>query len=911
VKNKTLRILFCASAALFVFLNISVSAQDRRAEAEKLVAEAEAMQSRQSAEDSRGAIKKYEAAEVIWREIGDVAKQANSLQNAGAIYQKLGDTTSALGYYDRALVLARSVGDKNIEADTLITTGQSYGILGDTRRSIETYKQALALAREIKDRTLESIAVVSLGFVSDAGGDKQSALNYYNEALPVVRALADPRGESTVLINIGAVHHSLGDADRAIEYFEQALPLIVKLGDARRESAGLNNLAAAYNTLGNQQKAIETYKKSLVIKLKAGDRLGEAITLDSLAGIYSDLGDKQNALGLYTQSLTIARELKARGREASTLSNIGRLYLSQNDFQKSFEYFSHSLPIRREVGDIFGESKTLSNQAQAERGRGNLNEALGLIGQSIKIIESVRASLVSPDLRASYFAASQEYYRFQISLLMAMHTAGAGKGYDALALQTVERSRARGLLDILNEAKNEVRQGVDPALIEREKKLRFELNAKDGERRKAKITAEAAALDKDIQDLSASYQDLQTEIRLKNPRYAALVQPQPLGLTEMQRLLDADTLLLAYSLGSDESFLWVVSQSSLKTFRLPKQAVIESKARAFYDAAKNQEKSGEAKDAAADLGKILLGPAIAELGKKRLAVIADGILDYIPFAALTTSASTGPLIIDHEIVNLPSASVLASLRRDTAGRKPAPKAVAVFADPVFDVSDTRVIADENKGPKNVDRDIDLSRAVRDTGTNGVLPRLPGTRREAATILSFAPESARRREVDFAASIESVRNAETSNYRIIHFATHGLLNSVNPELSGIVLSLVDEKGNPRDGFLRLNEIYNLKMPADLVVLSACQTALGKNIKGEGLVGLTRGFMFAGSPRVVASLWTVDDQATSELMKHFYEGILKSKKSPAAALRDAQITMLRSKRFNSPYFWAGFTIQGEWK
>lgn len=180
------------------------------------------------------------------------------------------------------------------------------------------------------------------------------------------------------------------------------------------------------------------------------------------------------------------------------------------------------------------------------------------------------------------------------------------------------------------------------------------------------------------------------------------------------------------------------------------------------------------------------------------------------------------------------------------------------------------------------------------------------------ILSLVPEADRKQAIDFEASIATVTDPELAQYRIIHFATHGILNSVHPELSGIVLSLVDEKGKPQDGFLRLNDIYNLKLPADLIVLSACQTALGKEIKGEGLVGLTRGFMYAGSRRVVASQWAVDDQATSELMQLFYKGMLGDKKlRPAAALREAQISMSKNKRFANPYYWSAFTLQGEWR
>jgi CHAT domain-containing protein len=190
-------------------------------------------------------------------------------------------------------------------------------------------------------------------------------------------------------------------------------------------------------------------------------------------------------------------------------------------------------------------------------------------------------------------------------------------------------------------------------------------------------------------------------------------------------------------------------------------------------------------------------------------------------------------------------------------------------------------------------------------------RLRFSRQEAEAIAAFAPEKNRLTALDFVASYETAQSADLSQYRIVHFATHGLLNSQRPELSGIVLSLVDERGRAQDGFLRLHEIYNLKLNADLVVLSACQTALGKEVRGEGLMGLTRGFMYAGAPRVVASLWRVDDRATAELMKRFYRGMLKDGLPAAAALRAAQVSMLKEIRWSAPYYWAAFTLQGDWR
>jgi CHAT domain-containing protein len=339
---------------------------------------------------------------------------------------------------------------------------------------------------------------------------------------------------------------------------------------------------------------------------------------------------------------------------------------------------------------------------------------------------------------------------------------------------------------------------------------------------------------------------------------------------------------------------------------------------------------------------MVLSPIAAQLGTKRLLVVSDGTLQYIPFAALIDPTAKGragskqPMVARHEIVSSPSASVLALQRRELSGRKEAPQPLAVFADPVFNEDDERVrrisrtVDKSGKGyvtthshqvsQARVDRTrhklpTDLERSARDfdlsfSDNSSRIRRLPFSRAEAEAILQVAPGQAFK-ALDFSASRNLAIGPEMSRYRILHFATHGLLNNEHPELSGIVLSLIDERGQTVDGFLRLNEIYNLQLPAELVVLSACQTALGKQVRGEGLVGLVRGFMYAGSKRVVASLWKVDDEATAELMKIFYRGMLKEGMRPAAALQAAKVEMSRHKRWHSPYYWAAFELQGEWR
>jgi CHAT domain-containing protein len=303
--------------------------------------------------------------------------------------------------------------------------------------------------------------------------------------------------------------------------------------------------------------------------------------------------------------------------------------------------------------------------------------------------------------------------------------------------------------------------------------------------------------------------------------------------------------------------------------------------------------------AAQALSRMLLSPVAGRVANKRLLIVAEGMLQYLPFGALPDPDTGAPLLLGHEIVTAPSASVVAVLRQETAGRKPAARTLAVLADPVFRADDVRISPDRI--------------SVR-SGVDAGLPeyaRLRFSRAEAEGIAQLAETGGVFKALDFEASRETAMKPELGEYRIVHFATHSLLDNQRPELSGVVLSLVDRSGRPQNGFLRLYDIYNLRLNADLVVLSACRTALGQDIKGEGLIGMTRGFLYAGAPRVLATLWEIDDRVTAEAMKKFYEGMLGRAERPAEALRAAQIALWKSKSQDAPYYWAAFNLEGEWR
>jgi CHAT domain-containing protein len=368
-------------------------------------------------------------------------------------------------------------------------------------------------------------------------------------------------------------------------------------------------------------------------------------------------------------------------------------------------------------------------------------------------------------------------------------------------------------------------------------------------------------------------------------------------------------------LGDARSFVWTVTRDGVKGAVLPDRARIEAAAAPFV-AAVGAPPSAADRQRSDRLMDLIVKPIASHLNRPRLVFVVDGILARVPFAALADPNRRGgePLIADHEVVYAPSGSVVALLRADDRPAR-ATKTVAVFADPVYSPLDVRVNGHSGEATtaKSTSTVPELTRALEDVeGGAADLSRLIGSRREAAAIAALTPENARRVATDFGASRAAASDPKLREYRVLHFATHALINTVHPELSGIVLSLVDPDGKPQDGFLRLHDIYSMDLSAQLVVLSACRTGLGREIRGEGLIGLTRGFLYAGAQRVVGSLWQVDDRATAELMKRFYTSLLGPQPvSPAAALAAAQRSIRAEPQWQAPYYWAGFVLQGDWK
>ena len=897
---------------------------------------------------------------------GAEAAESQAETALGLCRFSLGDLNEAIARFDRALEIETRRGDRYGEATTRANVCLVRHKRGEWRESIPCYEQAIELLRAVRAPEIERIARANLGGVYDLLGEPGKARAAYEASLPLLRARGEKRGEMSVLNNLAVVLAGIGEMSEAIALYDQALELAIALGDRGWEARVRQNRGVLYLASGEAIRAAAEIERALELRRAAGDRPGEISALGLLGTVRDRIGDHTAALDHLSRATALAQEAKLSGSEATAQQLLARTHLAAGEAspalaaaERSVELFTatkdprglsaallrkgealrlsgkpeaalaplrEALALRRGFDDRAGQAETLTALATAERPF-DRKTATADIEEALRLVETLRAAVVEPDLRASFLAAKQQTFEFALDLRMegaATDPQAAEAGF-ALA----ERARGRALLDLLEEARADPRAGIDPALRSRAEEIGQQLAAKARRRIEylagATPNAHPEELSREIEDLLAEDDRVRAKIRRKSPRAAALALPEPLDAAKARRLLAPDELLVEYALGEERSFLWAATRDELVSYSLPPRAEIERLARQVYEDLRTADvgdaQAAEAERAARrDLSKIVLGPLAKKLGERRLLVVADGALDYVPFAALPLpdDPTDLPLIEGHEVISLPSTSVLAALRgvpgTPATPTTSTPRTAILVGDPVFSPLDSRVRAKGAASPSRPSTSPPGSVSEEESARGAPFQRLPASRHEVEEIASI-PEIAGQgprgvsKMLDFAASRATILGGALTDAAILHLATHGVIDTETPRLSGLVLSLVDEHGAPQEGFLGLADLAGLTLHADLVVLSGCETALGRQMRGEGLIGLTRGFLQAGARRVVASLWRVQDRPTAELMVRFYRAHLETGLSPAAALRAAQRSIRSERRWQDPAYWAGFVLEGD--
>lgn len=855
-----------------------------------------------------------------------------ALTNLAELSYSTGDFSTAWKQLDNALNAFQD--NRDGEARVRLFKGYIAGTRGEINKALEEISRALELYREVNNKRGEALALTALGmWHSSNSHDDVQAIEMHKAALETLHTIGDRYSEAIALNSIGQAHDYLKLYSEALSYYKNALTLYEDVGMPYAVSGTTCNIALAEFNSGKLDQALESYKRCLQLSHDLGNRRFEAFASEGIAKIDGAQGRHESALKQYQNAERFFESINDHRGQAMALNGHGGLLLQLGEKQKALEVFGQAFSLSEKMGDKEILTASLYNLARANEALGLHENAHSLVKKSFNLIEEIRANVASPNYRASYFSEVRKHYDLCIEILMELHKERPTEGFAAEAFLVNEQGRARLLIDLLSESRSEIRAGAATDLVEKERNLRaliraqaqYQLNLSLSGRNPAELTE----VTDQIARLKSDYEGVQAQLRKQNPRLFSYEQFAPASLERIQKELRGsdDTMLLEYTLGDEHSYLWAITSDTSDTFLLPARKEIEDAANDFYQTiTARQRRDGQSDqdykanietaskvypEQASNLSRMLLGPVAEKLGRHRLIIVTDGALQYIPFDALpvrTTDPAESVLVANHEVVRLPSASTLIAIRGPGSNKNSSGK-IAIIADPVFSSSDERVQTAASSSEKVASLQ-NLGQNEQQTIKNLKLARLSHASEEADAITAVAPWGSTLVAKGFDASRETAMSPEVSQAQIVHFATHGFLDDKHPELSGIVLTMMDRDGAQTKGVMPLADIYSLDLSAQLTVLSACETALGQETKGEGLVGLTHSFMSAGAKSVVASLWKVDDRATAALMSRFYEGVLQQGMTPAAALRAAKLRMMTETQWREPFYWAGFVLQGEY-
>jgi CHAT domain-containing protein len=889
------------------------TANDRlRVAAQRATSEGKRLAGTAGSHAQQQALERLKEGRRLWRELGDRRLEAATVAAIGDVFHRRNDFDSAESMYLDALDLSRRLGDRRDESTALNNLGVVCWKRGRLDPAFEYFQQALAGWRALPFRYGEAASTTNEALLSWEAGDYQRALNLHLRALTIFQTLHDGAGEAYALNNIGMTYRALSDDETAFDYLNRARAGFAASKDALAESRALVRLGQIRLAGGDARAASEHAERALSVIRQLGDRMAEADALMLLGEVAETSGAFTVALTDYEQARGYYRGAGNRRGEATALHRAGIVRHARND-RAALDTLGEALAIRHDLGLRDAEAATLYRIALIERGQGKLAAAVRRVQTAIGLTEDVRARVAGDYSRTSYFAARQEYYATYVDLLMQLHSREPARGFAAKAFETAERARARTFLDLLVESGADIRSGVDPALLSR---------ARDAERRihfwSFRLSNATAAPGGDETNRAAREQLSQaltdhreTEARIRAAGPPGAAHAEPVSVREVQRdVLDRDSVLLRFALGEERSYVWVVTKTSLDVVSLPARAVVEPVARQVYALVSARRPAsaaasvGEYNAAAKALSALVLQPISTLLARRRLLIVCDGVLQFVPFSALPHPGSGRPLVLTHETVMLPSASTLAVMRR-VRTQPAAPRTLALFADPVYEPDDPRV--------RSTGIDVRTTVARSSAGEPPLvrLSRLPFSRLEGESISILVPPGERFEAFGFDANRSAATSPRLRDFRVVHFATHAVQDDRHPELSGIVLSLVDGGGARQDGFLRLFDIYNhVRLNAALVVLSGCRTAMAKDVVGEGPVSLARALIHAGARTVLSTLYAIEDDSTAEFMRVFYEGLLGPQQlNAAAALRAAQLRTLQQTGRSHPHAWSAFVLIGE--
>jgi len=832
------------------------------------------------------AIDIFEKVLVLYRGIGDERGEAEVLGGFGAVYfTNIQDYQKAFEYYQEALAKREKVDDKVLVGNTLSSIGSVYhDYFNDYPKALEYLDRAEKIRAEIGDLVNLGRTIHVKASAFEKNGQPDSALVYFAKSYELNNMSGDKFRMAQAMLHSGQILNTIGKYPEALDYLEKSLGLYKDLNLRADEGEVLSQMGFVYSNLGDLNIAIEKITEAAGI-------MKETNKMEGLAGVYNHLGIVLEDAGRYEKSieylflsLEIYEKIGKQSQTLPVLGNIGNVYKDLKDYSKAEEYHTKGLKICRENNAKIEEVHYLLNLANDQTMLGKLEEAKSNYDQA----NEVAKSFYNPDLNWRIVVGTAEYRERKGDYEKAVElNDSALKILDGIrnTLQTNDQktsfmaSERYVYEDIIN---------LLGMLYEKDRTKDYDkLAFKYAERSKSRV----------LLDLLSESRNASEKESAKNKR----ITPDLVSLDQAKMLcIDRNTVLLDYFVGDSSSCLWVITNSKHDFIKLPGRKLLQEQIETirFSILDPQQAVSDFFTNAGIKLYDELIRPADSFLSKRSiLVIIPDGILNYLPFEVLLAedkkinpgaSYSGIPFFVKkYPVSYVQSVSVLNTLLSQNSTRATSGivgKNFLGFGDPVYE--DT----------------LSTSKVK--------YPRLEFSGKEIENVASFFSEGSSDIYLRNKATEENLkRNGALNKFNFIHFATHGLIDENNPDLSSLVLT--SEKNSGEDGFLQAAEIFNLKLNADLVVLSACQTGLGKLVRGEGMVGLTRAFMYAGTSSVIVSLWGVSDMSTASLMGEFYRNLIKDKLNKTDALRKAQITIMSDEKYAHPFYWAPFILVGDWR
>lgn len=839
-----------------------------------------------------------------------------------------GNAATARDQFSQLVPAAREVDEYRLTASVLLRYAYTIARQDDPSAALEPLERSMSLSAQAGDDRGRALAYVAMGFVYFLLNEHDKALEYYRSAEGLFPNDVDHLDRGRLFKGLSAVHERYGDLALAIKYSRMALQSYESAGYPLGEISTLINLGQMSRTAGDTAAAEITLTDAARRARAHGDRFDVAVASESLGHVWLDRNEFDRSIASYRRSLAIYRQLGPI--PSSILTSLGKAYLATNKPADAARELQAALNISRKLADRDAESENLYQLARLDAAAGRIEPALENLKASLDITDKLYYDSLNLEVKRNLVASVFERWEMYIKLSVEQGAASASPAeFAARSLTAVEETKSRQVLEGLEADAADPTRDADPFLLEREKELSGALNGAAD-----KLTAllrldtyddsAVDALRNEIRELEVRLGEVRAGIKQNGRAASTTARPVPFDLADFRsRVLDNETVCLEYFLGTDASYLWLIEQDNVRTYLLPPKAAIEASVAELTSNLINKElMAGESLDdyqarmrgqsdrvntAIAALSKDLLGQLGPELRGKHLIVIPDGTLYALPFSLLALPSESEPAVVTNRISYAPSASMLLFVAKKVSDRQaPPPKDLLVFADPVYQAGDPRVAGNAGAASET-GAHLGQFRAAEDLEN---LPRLTGSLKESESLLAIVGGNSTSMS-GFDASRINAQGQLPVDYKILHFATHALVDGRYPEVSGLVLSRFNSDGQPTQGLVRLQDIYQMQLSCDLVVLSACQTAIGKEVKGQGPMSLNNAFLRAGARAVVSSLWKVDDRATQLFMERFYRNVIESGMTVSEALQRSQIEMRSDPEYSAPFYWAAFVQHGDFR